>query len=672
MRKLLWKRLSPPSQQQPQQQNKQQVLHTEPTFHRTSPLDIVELREHIFSYLGNADLRRSVLPVCREWFWLYRHLFAKETIWDVDVTSPPLSNKTIKSINGSGRLYWHYNTDYTKTLFSQKQKHEAQWNELIRALAKNHTRYQQTRRRRIGFRRSKPMGDDIRVAIFDNPLRHLDFIAFQNLDSLLPTILPFLTFLTTLRLRSRAFGLVSLDAVLKACPQLETFQAGNLGVILELPGPWIPTNKKVSEPVRLPLQSFELENVTLEYPSLTSLLAACPSLKRLRLINIMFMERINNSPSTLETLQDDDSGSAPYSTQQTFSLNDHAACLLEHIKLLRLQLLSFHISVYSARTLDLKPDAILSVCPKATEWTFWTVGLTDTISQELLLFSNNVTALDLLWDGGPDSRWGTVLHQYLCQSPHLLHLRAPRTRFQIKHLDLHNRLPIPLNSYGSNLVHPPGIWRCKMLRTLHVSFEWNSNYFGKGPAAARVVFGYLSRVCPRLEELQLSSKRRDPYESKLWLGLEGGLCLLASLRYLERLHIGSSFHHFTLETWELSWMTTSGLNLDHRRARQARMVSWETQILQEERDDAKSTRVEETAAVGGSSGMAAPGDAILKEELRNLGKKEDVRSMLEQVDSGRLVCWPCLHKISLYDDSEIGRHPAAEMRRLFPGYVTAK
>jgi hypothetical protein len=516
------------------------------------------------------------------------------------------------------------------------------------------------------------MDDDIRVAIFDNPLRHLDFIAFQNLDSLLPTILPFLTFLTTLRLRSRVFGLVSLDAVLKACPLLETFQAGMLGVILELPGPWIPTHKKLSGPVRLPLRSFELENVTLEYSSLTSLLVACPSLKDLRLINIMFMERINNIPSTLESLQAADSGSAPYTSQQTFNPNDHATSLLEHIKQLQLQLRSFHISVYAARTPDLKPDAILSVCPKATKWTFWTVGLTDTISQKLSLLSNNVTSLDFLWDAGPDSRWSSALHQYLCQSPHLLHLRAPRTRFQIKHLDLHNRLPIPLNYYGSNSIPPPGIWRCRMLRTLHVSVEWNSNHLGKGPAAARVVFGYLSRVCPRLEELQLSSKRRDPYESKLWLGLGGGICLLASLRHLARLHIGTGLHYFNLETWELSWMTTSGLNLDHRRARQARMVSWEAEILQEERDDAKSTRAEKTAAVGGSSETATAGEATLKEELRNLGKKVDVRSMLEQIDSGQLVCWPSLHKISLYDDSEIGRHPAAEMKRLFPGYVTVK
>ncbi|KAF8942515.1 hypothetical protein BGZ47_006403 [Haplosporangium gracile] len=512
-----------------------------------------------------------------------------------------------------------------------------------------------------------PIDDDIRTAIFDNPLRHLDFIAFQNLDSLIPTILPFLTFLTTLRLRCRAFGLVSLNAVLKACPLLETFQAGTLGVILELPGPWIPTNKKVSEPTCLPLRSFELENVTLEFSSLASLLAICPSLKNLRLINIMFMERIDNCPLTSVALQETDSSSAPYITQQTLNSNNHVTRLLKHMKQLQLQLRSFHISVYAAHTLNLKPTAILSVCPKATEWTFWTPGLTDTIVQELSLLSNNITALDLLWDVGPDSRWGTALHQYLCQSPHLLYLRAPKTRFQIKHLDLHNRLPIPVNGYGSNLVHPPGIWRCRRLRTLQVCFEWNGNYLGKGPAAARVVFGYLSRVCPRLEELQLSSKRRDPNESELWLGLGGGICLLASLRYLERLHVGSGFHYFNFEAWELSWMTPSGLNLDHRRARQARMVSWEVDILQEGHDDLGSTRAKEDV-VGGLVGAAAE-DTALKEQLRNLGKKVDVRSILEQIDSGRFVCWPSLHKISLYDDSEIGRHPVAEMKRLFPGYA---
>ncbi|KAK3820827.1 MAG: hypothetical protein JOS17DRAFT_754967 [Linnemannia elongata] len=671
MRKLFWEKPTPTSQQQQQKQKKQKqqkLQQTEPTCPRTtSPLNIVELREHIFSYLDNASLRRSVLPVCREWFWIYRHLYEKETVWDIDLTSSPLSNRAIKNITGSGRLHWHYGPKCISGLLARNPKQKVQWNELVRALEKNHNRYLQTRRHRKTFRR-KPLDDDVRTAIFDNPLRHLDFIAFQSLDSLIPTILPFLTFLTTLRLRSRAFGLVSLNAVLDACPFLETFQAGILGVILELPGPWIPTNKKDSGPLCLPLQSFELENVTFEYSNLASLLAVCPSLKNLRLINIMFMEHIDNRPSTLETLQGIDSVSAPYITQQVVDPDDYATSLLERIKQLQLQLRSFHISVYAARTLDLKLEAILSVCPEATEWTFWTPGLTDTISKELTLLTNNVTSLDFLWDAGPDGRWGIALHQYMCQSPHLLHLRAPRTRFQVKHLDLHNRLSVPVKVDGSSVI--PGIWRCRRLRTLQVCLEWNINYYGKGPAATRIVFGYLSRVCPRLEELHLSSKRQDLYESKLLLGLEGGICLLANLRHLERLHVGSSYHQFNSEAWELSWMTPSGLNLDHRRARQARMVSWEADILQEERADLGSIRAEEDA-VGGLTGTAA-GDTALEEELRNLGKKVDVKLMLEQIDSGRFVCWPSLHKISLYDDSEIGRRPAAEMKRLFPGYVPAK
>ncbi|KAH7060256.1 hypothetical protein BKA57DRAFT_446716 [Linnemannia elongata] len=671
MRKLFWKKPTSPSHQQQQrqkQQKEQQLQQNEPTCPRTtSPLNIVELREHIFSYLDNSDLRRSVLPVCREWFWIYRHLFEKETVWDIDLTGTPLSNKAIKDITGSGRLHWHYGPKCISSVLARNSKQKIQWNDLVRALEKNHTRYLRGRRRRKTFRR-KPLDDDISTTIFDNPLRHLDFIAFQSLDSLLPAILPFLTFLTTLRLRSRAFGLVSLNAVLEACPLLEIFQAGILGVILELPGPWIPTNKKDSGPVRLPLRSFELENATFKYSNLASLLTVCPSLKNLRLINIMFMEHIDNRPSTLETLQVIDSVSAPYTTQRILDPIDHATSLLEHIKQLRLQLRSFHISVYAARTLDLKPGVILSACPEATEWTFWTVGLTDTISKELAVLTNNVTALDFLWDASPDGRWSVALHQYLCQSPHLLHLRAPRTRFQVKHLDLQNQLSISMNVDESRAV--PGIWRCRRLRTLQVCLVWNMDYYGKDLAASRIVFGYLSRVCPRLEELHLSSKRGDIYESKLSLGLEGGICLLAALKHLERLHIGSGYLHLSSEAWELSWMMPSGLNLDHRRARQARMVSWEADILQEERDDLSSIRAKE-GAVGELIGKTG-GDKALEEELRNLGKKVDVKSMLEQIDSGHFVCWPNLHKISLYDDSELGRRPAAEMKRLFPGYVPAK
>ncbi|KAG0278047.1 hypothetical protein BGZ95_004809 [Linnemannia exigua] len=667
MRNLIWSKLSLSSSSSQKQRQTQQQEAAQPR--TSSPLEVVELREHIFSYLDTTDLRRSVLPVCREWFRIYRHLFEKETVWELDLDGS-LSKKTIKSVNGSGRLYWHYSDNHSKALRVQKQQQrqqEAQWNELVRALEKNHIRYRQTRRQTTRLKHKD--NDDVRAAIFDNPLRHLDFIGFQNLDLLLPPILPFLTFLTTLRLRSRAFGQVSFDAILKACPLLERFQAGMLGVILELSGPWIPVNKQPSGPAHLPLRSFELENATLEYSSLMNLLAICPALQDLRLINVMFMERISTT-STLEALQGAGSGSAPFITQQTFNPNDHAASVLEYVKQIRLRLRSFHISVYAARTLDMDPSTMLSVCPEATEWTFWTEGLTESIVHDLSQSPNNVTSLDLLWDTSPGSRWSSVLHQYLCQSPHLLHLRTPRTRFQVKHLDLHHQLPAAIDSWGANRVHATGIWSCRKLRTLHFTIEWNSNYLGKGPAAARVVFGYLSRVCPRLEDLQLTSKRRDPYECKLWLGLQGGFCLLASLRYLERLHIGSALHFSNFEEWELSWMTPLGLNLDHRRARQARRSGWKAEISRDEQDDLGSTQARGTD-VKPCSGAAAD-DSNVAEALRGLGRVSDVDSMLEQIDSGRFICWPSLQKISLHDDSEIGRHPAAEMRRLFPADAAGK
>ncbi|KAF9908572.1 hypothetical protein EC991_009717 [Linnemannia zychae] len=607
------------------------------------------------------------MPVCREWFWIYRHLFEdRETVWELDVDDT-LSKKTIKSINGSGRLYWHYSDNHSKALRIQKQQwhQEAQWKELVQALQKNHSRCLQIKRQTSRLRTKD--SDHIRAAILDNPLRHLDFIGFQNLDLLLPPILPFLTFLTTLRLRSRAFGQISFDTVLKACPLLESFQAGMLGVILELSGPWVPMKQGLPGTASLPLRSLKLENATLEYSSLTNLLAVCPSLQDLQLINVMFMESAG-SPSALGT-QSDGSGSTPYIRQQIFTFNDYATNVLEYLKQIQLRLRSFHISLYATRTLDLNPSKLLPACPEATEWTLWTEGLTEMLVYDLSLLPNNVTSLDILWDTSSD-RYGSILHQYMCQSPHLLHLRAPRTKFQVKYLDVHHRLPIYTNNQGAARAHSTDVWSCRKLKTLHFTFELNGYYLAKDPAAARVIFGYLSRVCPRLEDLHLTSKRRDPYESKLWLGLQGGFCLLASLRYLERLHIGSVFHISNFEEWELSWMTPSGLNFDHRRARQAHRVGWRTEIMEEKQGDFRSTQI------GGAAAEALPGvvtdDPKLREELRGLGWLSDVNAMLDQIDSGHFSCWPSLQKICLHDDSEVGRRPAAEMKRLFPVEQTSK
>ncbi|KAF9931237.1 hypothetical protein FBU30_010562 [Linnemannia zychae] len=453
--------------------------------------------------------------------------------------------------------------------------------------------------------------------------------------------------------------------ILRACPLLEKFQAGMLGVILELSGPFVPANKKCPGEMCLPLQSFELENVTLEYSSLSSLLDVCPSLKDLRLVNVMFMEQASTvSPSGTE------SNSNMLYNQQMFNPKDHVTRLLEHLKQLQMQLNTFHVSVYAARALDPKLFEMLEVCPQATEWTFWTEGMTESLFKNLSLIPNTLTSLELLWDTCAGSRWSSGLHKYLCQSPHLLHLKAPQTLLLVKHLDVNGRLSAPTTYWGARVIAYPGIWRCRRLKTLHINFDWTNHFHGSAPAPARLVFGYLARVCPYLEDLQLCGKRRDQYENKLWLGLDGGLCLLAGMTRLERLHVGTGCNHFHFEAWELSWITPLGLNLDHRRARQARMAGWAGDILKEEREDVKNTQMETTPTeelIGSELVTMKPAEdeAELKEKLKNLGKLIDVKLMLEQIDSGCFVCWPNLQRIILYDDIEVGRRPSAEMKRLF-------
>ncbi|KAF9986742.1 hypothetical protein BGZ65_006444, partial [Modicella reniformis] len=73
------------------------------------------------------------------------------------------------------------------------------------------------------------------------------------------------------------------------------------------------------------------------------------------------------------------------------------------------------------------------------------------------------------------------------------------------------------------------IWACRGLQTLHITFQ-SSVYDFSPTNRARVVFGYLSLVCPQLRDLWIRHQKLD-------LGLEGGMCMLARLRWLERLRI---------------------------------------------------------------------------------------------------------------------------------------
>ncbi|KAK5829022.1 hypothetical protein F5H01DRAFT_393039 [Linnemannia elongata] len=61
----------------------QSPLPSTPSSNRpSSPLEVSELLQHIFSFLSQRSLRTAIL-VCRQWFHLNHHCLNREGIWDV-------------------------------------------------------------------------------------------------------------------------------------------------------------------------------------------------------------------------------------------------------------------------------------------------------------------------------------------------------------------------------------------------------------------------------------------------------------------------------------------------------------------------------------------------------------------------------------------------------------
>ncbi|KAG0280023.1 hypothetical protein BGZ95_011532 [Linnemannia exigua] len=161
-----------------------------------------------------------------------------------------------------------------------------------------------------------------------------------------------------------------------------------------------------------------------------------------------------------------------------------------------------------------------------------------------------------------------VIHKVLCSCPNLIIFTALGVYYYIEDMDVNNLLAAEGGEYrkknddpvvrsewsacgstvGPNLsprprsnpppegqelepVWPRRVWACRNLRTLHISISGQRKSSGSH-VFSLVLFGYLSRVCPRLEELSVKI-------DEIILDDESGLCLLGRLKFLERIQIHS-------------------------------------------------------------------------------------------------------------------------------------
>lgn len=639
-----------------------------------SPLDIPEILYHIFAFIDQFTLSKIVVLVCRQWFLMNRHRVVRQELWDANFTARR-SKRIVARMPGTARLSWSSGSD--------RLQEDLDWSFLRKALEQTHDKYLQRQQRQqdVGHGQSSVIQNKFgyrlqdvisTVPFIDGPLRELNLSGVADDCKRLTSIHPVLPFLTRLKLQWRKTSTFHMDQLFLSCPLLENLYAESIEG-LELPGLWVPLTiqrKGVYQPPpALSLQSLVLKNARLLQTSLEDLLPQTPHLHELRLVNLLQNEWLY----------------WPYFSDVSYSWNDLHRCL-QHVPH---KLTSFHFSVQDQTMPDLDLKAMMfDVCPQSTEWTFRTKDLTPTLTRYLSELPNIVTSLELHWPERAHSSPECGLHAYLCASPHLIHLKAPNIAFIFDHLDVHHRI----DSYYSHLYswdHRPSsasrtnnkhngdstatvhsrVWKCRNLRTLHIAFHNNGLSLLTSPSHSRVLFGYISRTCPQLRDLEIHIPEQtrwahDHNFPNLDMRLQGGFCLLTRLKHLENLRLGRIQQRMTFDPVHLNWMVASGHSAKYREERGKIAAGWDECIMKEARQ--LDQRAESAQTSYSSKSLEGVAGDQLEHDLKHLGLVLDVKEMVDEMDNANYRCWPVLQRVSIFNDYGIGLRPADELMRLFP------
>ncbi|KAF9082191.1 hypothetical protein BGX23_012721 [Mortierella sp. AD031] len=365
----------------------------------------------------------------------------------------------------------------------------------------------------------------------------------------------------------------------------------------------------------------------------------------------------------------------------------------KHLRSLSLPLRQIHYSIAFQTQTDAElDDMVVGICPNATKRTLMLHYLTPTVVKGLMDLPFTLTTLDILLPDYPHcsiDSWlldyrdagskytARPLHQLLCESSNLRHLRTLRMAYTTDLMDVHNRgdmfVPLSSSSMVSSgqltlLPNQPGIWVCRDLETLALDLHYHRVGTIDGPHYTRIVYGYVSRVCPRLQDLQIKFPRSctwidgDGYGSTITdcrpFDLERGLCLLSRLKCLERLKVENSVE---CSVSELNWLCRSGKTAEHRAQRRAIVDEWTARLKEEA--TLEVVRLWTNSTIANDILGSGTDDPELMARLKNLGLLQDVKEMVEEMDSDDFVCLPELRQLAC--GSHLEQTPEKELRSLF-------
>ncbi|KAG0067298.1 hypothetical protein BGZ89_006227 [Linnemannia elongata] len=486
---------------------------------------------------------------------------------------------------------------------------------------------------------------------------------------------------------------LDINSILSHCTLLEVLHVEAVGYnnVIQIPGLWRPitttTDKDASPAHCTPgtLRSFVLGRAIFEQSNLEDMLEHTPHLEVLHLIHLIKGDD-----------QYDEAGLA--------------TCDYDWRRLVRLlttlplssTLRSFHFSLLkdtatAGETAEMYA-ALIDDLPNLIDWT---VSGNDLVTSAPLILNRNlhshldvISSLKIHWTSSrepysdgvhpslqpPPSSiradktnwWATikVVHQYLCRSPNVQEFKLMNGYYLLIHMDIYDRRKYNYSDQsafrwdkiaGVNIDLVPGnlIWACRNLQSLDLDLRCFKTGEVMYDVQLRVLNGYVARVCPRLRHLSIHipppcTEGGIPQRSALQLRLESGLCLLARLECLERLHYNLNTSECDL--WDLNWMIPSGQSEKFKAKRWEKMARWCTWREEEKRlETGRDHRLDQRDTGKGLS--------TVQEQLKNLGLILDVMEMVKEMDREGFRCLPVLSRLCI--GSEFEQTPAEEIRRIF-------
>ncbi|KAF9314186.1 hypothetical protein BG003_004418 [Podila horticola] len=517
----------------------------------------VELLDHVLRYLDQNGLKHARF-VCKEWFDVSSQLFDFELSWTHTSTSTT-STHTNTNVN----VNTHTFEDFLLRLClanGLKWERFSDWGSLLTTIL--YAKPQSTTTLKVLAARDLP-SNPLRV-----PLRRLE-INGSGSDPLttFPAMDAFKD-LTSLSLMNCDTKYVALQLVFKSCPQLKRLRVVDGRGFL----PWSHTSTAVPRPSAVTSVSPQLKTLSIARPSffIPQLLELLESQRSLQVL------RLNDFGTRTGT--EDATQGAVFQWLQSEILEYLRSSTVRDLHVSFPTLVNYFADMARKGTGETFEEGLAMACPNVPVWRVFA----DTSGRFPMLLNlcnhrNVVTTLDLKCQSGKTlwKRRSSDLDFFLCQARFLLHLRLPKMHGRPASMNLFRDMDISMAWIGNYLTpsssssssqaleaHNTSIWACRSLKTLSIGFSaderddlppWQyHDTFGY----ARVIFGYLSRVCPNLQELIMDIDINN-------LFMDTGLCLLTRMEQLRRLEITLGWCSWPVaQRIEIGWIKAANVAVD--------------------------------------------------------------------------------------------------------------